>query len=882
MKKRKKTQKAFHEQVLVQWTSIIFFLVLIISLPLFLLTSQKPQHIKQNAAGTVNPLLFGTNLGLYDTSDQFLTSQTTRDALKSIHVQIIRMPIRFAGGPAPQEITAMQLIKSMGLVPLIILKYSQTDPTGAAKLVIQQANAIFGNSIVYYEFGNERDLNGVNQSQYTSQWNQTIPQVKSLPINGRFGGPTNYHTDPGYISYFVHNSNPKPDFISWHEYTCSSSDSAQTCINNISSWAGHVTDTKNAITAAGNSVPPIFITEWNYDPQNPSPDSRVTASFEQQFTQKALQELANIGVTGATHYVATGHTEYNLVDPTGRLTAEGTEFGVMYNLLIGGGSTPTPTSAQLTPTHTPTPTTASQSTTTPTPTLPQSGTAVAIAVCPHGLGNCGDNVTPNGGNTNPGHTTRQAKVTMLNASGAPVMTVNWNVNYNAPSAMFLGTVPLGTLPSGTYLVTISMDGFLPRQVPGFATITQGRTITLPSVSLVTGDINNDGQLDLVDYNILVGCYGSKVTTATCTNPPTSSSSGADINDDGVVDGVDYNYMIREFSVQRSGSQPTPSLANPTPTHTPTPSPTPSISKTPTTPPGSGYHVSGNTIYDAAGNPVIFRGVARPSLEWSSTGDHLSLADYQLMHSWNVKLVRLPMNQRSWLTNANNYQQTIDQNVQWIRSLGMNVLLDLHWSDKGSTSVTPAQQCMADTNSLTFWQQVATKYKSNTNIFFELYNEPQGISWPIWRNGGSACGFTVVGMQQLYNAVRSTGATNLVFIGGLNWAFDLSGVPANRIQGTNIVYDTHPYDFSGKNTQADWDKGFGFLTTTDPVVVTEFGDMNCSATFYSNLISYAESKKAGWIGWAWYPGGCSFPSLISDWSGAPNVPGQTVKSALLSH
>ena len=32
----------------------------------------------------------------------------------------------------------------------------------------------------------------------------------------------------------------------------------------------------------------------------------------------------------------------------------------------------------------------------------------------------------------------------------------------------------------------------------------------------------------------------------------------------------------------------------------------------------------------------------------------------------------------------------------------------------------------------------------------------------------------------------------MIIGGLNYAFDLSGVPSNRISGYNILYATHPY------------------------------------------------------------------------------------------
>ncbi len=294
---------------------------------------------------------------------------------------------------------------------------------------------------------------------------------------------------------------------------------------------------------------------------------------------------------------------------------------------------------------------------------------------------------------------------------------------------------------------------------------------------------------------------------------------------------------------------------------------------------SGYTVRGNTVYDSANNAHMFHGLDRPSLEWSATGDHLSLADYQLMASWKANTVRLSLNEKFWIQNTSNYQATVAQQVAWINSLGMDAMLDLHWSDAGNINNTAAQQVMADTDSNTFWKDVATTYKSNPKVLFELYNEPHDVSWSIWKNGGSAGGFTVVGMQQLYNTVRATGAPNLVVVNGLNWAFDLSGVPANRITGTNIAYGTHPYDYAGKNTAADWDKGFGNLSVTDPIIMTEFGDYNCSTTLYTDLLAYAKAHNVGWTGWAWYPGGCGFPALINDWTGTPNAPGQIVKGAM---
>ena len=302
--------------------------------PLAITPTVTPTLLPTPTPTEVSPLIFGTNLTLMDANDQFLTSSATRQQLKNIHVTLIRMPIRGVGCASTWEVQAAQYIHDLGMVPMVILKFTQADPAGAASCVIQQLNPIFGSDVVYYEFGNERDLAGVNQTVYTDTWNQVIPRIESLATNGKFGGPVNFQYNPTYISYFVHNANPKPDFISWHEYTCGNSATAQYCIDHIQNWATHIASIQTAIQNYGDVVPPMFITEWNYDPNNLSPDSRVTSDFQQAFTQNALQELADDGITGATHYVATGHTEYNLVDSSGSLTPEGHMFGQMYDSFI--------------------------------------------------------------------------------------------------------------------------------------------------------------------------------------------------------------------------------------------------------------------------------------------------------------------------------------------------------------------------------------------------------------------------------------------------------------------------------------------------------------------------------------------------------------------
>jgi endoglucanase len=304
--------------------------------------------------------------------------------------------------------------------------------------------------------------------------------------------------------------------------------------------------------------------------------------------------------------------------------------------------------------------------------------------------------------------------------------------------------------------------------------------------------------------------------------------------------------------------------------------------------GRTYTVSGATIYDAAHQPHWFHGVDRPSLEWSSTGEQLSPADYMNMAAWKANVVRIALNQDFWLSDSPAYDAAypplIDSQVQWAEAAGLDVIVDLHWSDKGDFSQKAAQQRMADAHSLTFWTQVAGRYKADGRVLFELYNEPHDVAWEVWQNGGaSGDGFTVVGMQQLYAAVRATGAENLVIIGGLDFAYDLSGVPAHRISGHNIVWATHPYNTTGKQP-SNWDTGFGSLSATDPVMATEFGDSSasCGTDYYSAFIAYADAHKISWSGWAWYVSGCMFPSIITDWSGHPNAAGQIEKTALQAY
>jgi hypothetical protein len=300
-------------------------------------------------------------------------------------------------------------------------------------------------------------------------------------------------------------------------------------------------------------------------------------------------------------------------------------------------------------------------------------------------------------------------------------------------------------------------------------------------------------------------------------------------------------------------------------------------------------------------PHRFVGLARSGLESWPTGDDrlysptLAREDFRNIRNWGSNVVRIPLNASYWVKTAGSYNagypEMVDSVITRARSQGLDVVIDMHFSDRGDPANKGYRlERMADANhGIQFWKEVAARYKNDGRIMFELYNEPHDISWETWRNGGpSGDGFMTAGYQQLYDAVRSTGAQNLVIVNGLNWGYDMSQASNYMLNGYNIIYGTHVYDWPEKQP-VRWDQDFGYLAAKVPVMIGEFGTTNCGTSYYQWVMDYADQKNIHWIGWAWYapPADrpdltCSFAALLSKWDGTPSPMGAVVKAHMAKY
>jgi Mg-chelatase subunit ChlD len=188
----------------------------------------------------------------------------------------------------------------------------------------------------------------------------------------------------------------------------------------------------------------------------------------------------------------------------------------------------------------------------PTANPTQGLTSFQLTVFHHGIGTSGDNsnIASSLSNKNPLRKTVPAELQLFDINNKLIGAGTGKVNYNAETGNYVGTISItpNVFTTGKYTLKVKTDGHLRKLMTGVQTLEAGKHNTnLPAVTLITGDINNNNALNILDYNLLLDCYSDLTVAANCTDPAKKTAS--DINDDGPVNQIDYNLFLREIATQ---------------------------------------------------------------------------------------------------------------------------------------------------------------------------------------------------------------------------------------------------------------------------------------------------------------------------------------------
>jgi len=317
------------------------------------------------------------------------------------------------------------------------------------------------------------------------------------------------------------------------------------------------------------------------------------------------------------------------------------------------------------------------------------------------------------------------------------------------------------------------------------------------------------------------------------------------------------------------------------------------------------HVAGNQIVATDRTPVVLHGVSRSGAEYACVngflpGAHdppalfdgpMDDASVRALSAWHITAVRLPLNEDCWLglngipasVSGATYRAAIVTYVRRLLRVGLTPILTLH--EAAPARLIAIQQIpMPDADhSPAFWTSVARTFGRDTRIVFDLFDEPfpdnqqdSAAAWRCWRDGGAGTTATGAGpcrgvtyrdarnrdtgipyraasMQALVDAVRGTGARNVLALDGVAYADSLARwaryAPHDPLHA--LVAGWHPYSFNAcAGHPSCWDATVAPLAAQVPVLLTEMGEDDCSARYIDRLMAWADRHGLGYLAWTW--------------------------------
>lgn len=295
-----------------------------------------------------------------------------------------------------------------------------------------------------------------------------------------------------------------------------------------------------------------------------------------------------------------------------------------------------------------------------------------------------------------------------------------------------------------------------------------------------------------------------------------------------------------------------------------------------------YQVVGNKIIGPGGHQFVPYGFVLACLAERTYGcsteptDSDPLSDLSKIQAssafWRANVVRIqvaPENLNSGESVSQGVLHDLSDEVRLANRLGMVAII----TDQQEYFSGPP---LPTATAVPFWNTIASKFKDDPAVFFDLFNEPRlGLAkgsgkkgstyWNVWRNGGTtttakATRYDFVGMQTLLSDIRSDGAENIVIAEGLNVDKNLKGIPQYALSGTNVAYGMEPDLTPKDDTPEEWALNWGNLSKSVPIMMEAFqdwpGSPTCnvdSPTLLPQLLSYLKAMHLGLIVWTLNPG-----------------------------
>lgn len=233
-------------------------------------------------------------------------------------------------------------------------------------------------------------------------------------------------------------------------------------------------------------------------------------------------------------------------------------------------------------------------------------------------------------------------------------------------------------------------------------------------------------------------------------------------------------------------------------------------------------VKGTSLIDKNGDKIVLKGVSFGWHNWWPRFYNKSTVAW-LQKDWECNLVRAAIGvepDAGYIKNPKLAYNCLFNVVDAAIHNGMYVIIDWH---SHNVRTEEAKE---------FFIKVANKYKDYPNIIYEIFNEPERISWEEVKAYS----------EELVKTIRGIDEKNIILIGSPHWDQDIHLAADNPLKGSdNIMYSLHFYAATHKQELRD--RGDYALSKGLPIFVSECAGMEATG---NGPIDYKEWKN--WLDW----------------------------------
>jgi len=301
-------------------------------------------------------------------------------------------------------------------------------------------------------------------------------------------------------------------------------------------------------------------------------------------------------------------------------------------------------------------------------------------------------------------------------------------------------------------------------------------------------------------------------------------------------------------------------------------------------------VEGNRfVLKDSGETINFRGVSIADPIAIRERGHWNREFFEEVARWNANVVRIPIHPADWRrVGGDTYLDMLDQAVDWCEQLDLYIIIDWHTIGNVLTGIyhRPGYVTSRD-ETYRFWYIIAHRYRDNPTVaMYELYNEPtnrNGRMGPLdWDDYAEF-------LEGIISMLYAIDDSKIPLVAGMSFGYNLSEVARRPIDFPGVAYVTHPYPQKRPEPWLeDWQKDWGFVADTYPMICTEFGFMSADDPGAHNpciaderygeaIINFFEERGISWTVWCFDPHWP--PTMFKNWDYTPTRQGAFFKQKM---